>query len=159
MKNNSGQTTADLSRVARLLVAGEFHRGTLGEGDAPNKLLIDYDGRPTKFHHLLRDCKRLGVSPRHVAYVSSNTRGHWHIIIYMREKMPLLARIFCQLWLGSDKFREASNFVRAYHYGRTDKYVQILFGRKLPYERISTTLPHKRTGKAKRDTQGRAEKR
>ena len=138
MRNNLTRET-DLRRVAEAIVTGKMHAGSVREGDAANKLLIDCDGKPPKFPYLLRDLKRLGITPRYIYYAPSNTRGHWHLVIYMREKMPLLARIFCQYWIGDDKIRAAHNFIRAYYYKRSDKYVQILFGEKFKYETQTKT--------------------
>ncbi len=110
---------------------GATHEGTLREVHRADKLLLDFDGPPPPFPALLSGLFHLGLTPRALYYAPSHSRGHWHVVIYLCAPLPLLATLFCQLWLGSDAERERNNFVRAYHFGRKDKYVQILFNQKV----------------------------
>ena len=120
-----------LSYLLRLLREREFHRGTVREKHAANKLLLDYDKTPPKFHQLNRAIKHLGLTPCALYYARSSSSKHWHVVVLLRETLPILATLFCQLYLGSDPERERNGFIRVYHYGRSDPLVQILFERKL----------------------------
>lgn len=127
-RSNKG---ADFARVVTAVAEGATHRGTVQETDGPRKLLLDYDSYPPKCTVLFQGLRRLGLIPSAVYYAPSNTRGHWHIVVYLRVPVALPFRLFAQIYLGSDRERERNNFVRAYHFQRTDKYVQVLFGEKL----------------------------
>jgi len=123
---------SDLERVAIETLKGKMHRGTISEVDAPDRILLDYDRNCPNYQSLCKDLRRLGLVPRAVYYAPSNTRGHWHVVVLLRVSMALPFRLLVQVYLGSDHKREGYNFIRAYHYGRRDRYVQVLFGRKIP---------------------------
>jgi len=93
--------------------------------------MIDFDGPPASFPVVNERVRRLGFTPSSMYYTQSSTRGHWHAVIYIKEKVSLLPRIFAQLYIGSDPERERNNFIRAYWLNRRDKYAQILFEKKL----------------------------
>jgi len=123
---------ADLERVAIEILKGKTHKGTVQEYDRPDRILLDYDTNPRKYAAICEDLRRLGLRPLAVYYSPSSTRGHWHVVLITRRPMALAWRLFVQVYLGSDHKREGYNFVRAYHYGRRDRYVQVLFGEKIP---------------------------
>lgn len=120
-----------LSYLRRLLREREFHKGTVREKHAANKLLLDYDKTPPKFHELNCNLNHLGLRAYAAYYARSSSRKHWHVVVLLHERLPVLATLFCQIYLGSDKERERNGFIRAYHYKRSDPLVQILFERKL----------------------------
>jgi len=121
---------SDLRGVSRLIKTRKTHAGTVRETWQPGKLLLDFDGTAPRFPNLLSEIRRLGLHPRGMYYARSSS-GNWHVVIYLREKLPIMATLFVQLKIGSDPKRERCNFIRAYHYKRKDEFVQILFGRKL----------------------------
>lgn len=121
----------DVRRVVNAVREGKTHRGTVRETHAPDKLLLDYDNHPPNFSEITARLRRLGLVPRALYYAPSATVGHWHVVVWLVRPLPLYAVLFAQLWLGSDPERERNGFVRALHYGRRDKYVQILFEDKL----------------------------
>jgi hypothetical protein len=108
-----------------------LHRGTVREKHAADKLLIDCDQHAPNFAWLNGALHHLGLTPRALYYAPSSTAKHWHVVIYIRERLPILATLFVQLYLRSDRERERNGFIRAYHYGRRDSLVQILFEQKL----------------------------
>jgi hypothetical protein len=120
-----------LSYLRRLLRKREFHKGTVREKHENDKLLIDYDKAPQTFDFLNAALRRLGLTPISLYYARSSSGKHWHVVIRIREKLPILGTLFVQLYLRSDAERERNGFIRAYHYKRRDALVQILFERKL----------------------------
>lgn len=120
-----------LSSFARLLKRHGLDSGTLREEHAANKLLLDYDRRAPSFRLLMRELYLLELHPTALYYARSSSGKHWHVVIRLRERLPLFVTFFVQLYLGSDRDRERHNYVRAYKLGRTDSLVQILFEQKL----------------------------
>ena len=99
-------------------------------------LLLDFDSPiAPKFSEINSELQRLELHPKECYYARSSS-GNWHIVIYLKEKLDIMATIFVQSRLGSDKRRERFNFIRASSYERSDEYVQILFERKLTEEEM-----------------------
>lgn len=101
------------------------------EAYAANKLLLDYDGRAPSFRWLTRELYLLNLRARALYYAPSSTRGHWHVVVWLAQPLPLFVTLFVELYLGSDRDRARHGFNRAYHLKRRDDLVQVLFERKL----------------------------
>lgn len=121
----------DLRLFKKLYKPGATHEGTLREVYRADKLLLDFDCPPPPFPTLLSWLRHLGLTSRALYYAPSSSKNHWHVVICLSVQLPLFATLFCQLWLGSDAERARNDFVRAYHFGRTDELLQILFERKI----------------------------
>jgi hypothetical protein len=121
----------DLRAIHRLLSTRKTHAGIVRETWRPGMLLLDIDGAAPRFPKLCSELRRLGLTLRHCYYARSSSQKHWHVVIWIKQKLPIMETIFTQLKLGSDPERERCNFIRAYFYNRSDQYVQILFERKL----------------------------
>lgn len=61
--------------------------------------------------------------------ISRSHSGNTHVIVTLKEKLDPFAILFAQLYLGSDRKREACNFIRFRL--RNDETAQILFKRKI----------------------------
>lgn len=90
----------------------------------PDQLLLDYDRLPPAYPTLCRNLAAIGLRPRSISYQKSS--HHWHVVISLTRKLETGAVFFAQLYLGSDRHREAWNFER-YLNGGNDKYVQFLY--------------------------------
>jgi hypothetical protein len=93
------------------------------------RLLLDFDG-PAPSYVVL--CKRLGqlhLKPLAVCYMRST--HHWHVIVELGEYLTIPECLFAQLFCGSDPPREAWGFIRYHEYRRRDKFVQVLFDKKV----------------------------
>jgi hypothetical protein len=126
-----GVCRKDLQDVSKLLLTRKTHAGTLRESWEAGKLLLDFDGPVPPFPVLCFNLRRLGLHPERMYYAHSSSGVHWHVVIFLKEKLPIMETLFVQLFLGSDRVRERCNFIRAFHYKRNDEFTQILFGRKL----------------------------
>lgn len=125
------QINNDLRDVRHLFLTRKTHAGTLRETWKPGMLLLDFDKCAPRFLFLFHKLRRLGLHPESMYYAHSSSLIHWHVVIYLWEKLTIFQTLFVQLYLGSDPERELCNFIRAYQYNRTDPFVQILFERKL----------------------------
>jgi len=103
--------------------------------DQSNRLLMDFDGRrnnlPPPYPLLIRYLRELHLSPIYASYQRSSTPKHWHIVIEVEEEISVMGRVFCQLYCGSDRWRERWTFLHVEQYKRKDKFVQVLFERKV----------------------------
>jgi hypothetical protein len=121
----------DLALFKRLYKPEDFHAGTVRSWDYANLLLCDFDQkRSPSYLRLCRCLRELGLTPVSVMYAPSSS-GNWHVIVALNCNYPLLARLFAQLYVGSDPEREKANFIRVVHYGRRDRGAQILFEKKV----------------------------
>jgi hypothetical protein len=80
---------------------------------APNELQIDADGWPRKFWDMLGMMQRFeALEIREVRITPSKTESHWHIRVFLKNRLTLLQRIALQAILGSDPVREFMNYQR-----------------------------------------------
>jgi hypothetical protein len=122
--------------------------GLIREYAAPNKILLDFDKSPQgslksgqpNLKFLFDKIKLVGMSPVFGKTYRSDTHGHWHCVIHVRETLTPSQTCFMQIYLGSDHAREAMNFKRARHLEKESEYStcpkdfklwNVLFERKL----------------------------
>jgi hypothetical protein len=127
------QKQRDLRRAYSLLAAlqtsGELVAGAVKYTDSPRRLLIDLDGEVPTFVQVARRLRELWLTPLNVSYQRSRT--HWHMVVDVEQRLTLMERVFCQLYLGSDPLRESWTFIHAHFYQRRDNLVQVLFEEKI----------------------------
>lgn len=122
---------SDLRGVARLIMTRKTHAGTIRETWKRGMLLLDFDTKSAPpFPQICIELRGLGLHFESCYYARSSS-GNWHVVINLREKLKIMETLFVELKLGSDPKRARCDFIRAYHYKRTDEFVQILFDRKL----------------------------
>jgi len=81
------------------------------ERQRDDTLFLDYDARGTPtVGHLFRSLRLWNLSPRTICDV--RTRRGWHRIIRLRERLTPSEIVAAQSLLGSDREREALNFMR-----------------------------------------------
>src|SRR5271157_2577218 len=107
------QPTSKFFRVVAEVSDHELH--------PQNTLKLDFDRKtcPTvsRFNQL---------RPRAVSFCRSSNKG-WHVVVYLRRRIPLWRVFALQLIKGSDPKREAFNFRRLIHQDPAN----ILFKRKI----------------------------
>lgn len=112
------------------LKTSRFEGGTIKQAHDGKTIMIDIDSvirpdgrkvRSIAINDLNLPCRRVEVSCSH--------SGNWHVIVRLNEKIDDFAILFAQLYLGSDRKREALNFQRFLY--RRDPYSNILFDHKV----------------------------
>lgn len=81
----------------------------------PNELFVDCDDSDhvqIAFNRLNRLTNLKWIRPIWVSCSPSKTRGHWHIIVTLKDDIGVLERITLQLILGSDPDRELYSYAR-----------------------------------------------
>ena len=110
--------------------------GTIREYYDPRSLLIDWDKpRAPSFRWLSRELYLLTLQPVAMYYARSASGQHWHVVVYLRDPLPIFVKLFVEVYLGSDRDRARHDFNRAYHLKRRDRLVTVLFERKLQHGR------------------------
>lgn len=80
------------------------------KGDCKNCLLIDIDRRNFSYRKLIDQLRTVGISPEYIR--TDRTNRGWHVVIPIPNNMPPLEVICLQAILGSDRKREAMNYMR-----------------------------------------------
>ena len=107
----------------------EYVAGVVKYTHAPDVLQLDFDAEPPQYHVLCAELRKLELRAIFLSYQRS--RAHFHVVVKLTQKLPVLASFFVQLYLGSDRYRERAGFVRYVHCHDRTRFVQVLFEEKI----------------------------
>lgn len=133
LKLRSKEKLTAVKTLKRFMRLPGRHRtsGEVKYGHRSNWLLLDWDDCPLTLGEITIRLLQLNLyPPAAISWQRSQKRSHWHGVIVLSRRLPLLAGLFSQLYLGSDPRRESQGFKRVLA-GDRGRFVQVLFERKI----------------------------